>query len=106
MKPEKSDERAEFSARFKAWEENELAAFLEKAPERQKEFRSLTGFPVERVYTPLDVADTPTEGPRLARASTPSRAARTRRCIAAASGRCARSRASAPPRTRTSASTT
>ncbi len=41
------------------WESNELAAFLAKAPEREAEFRTLTGFPVNRVYTALDVADTP-----------------------------------------------
>ena len=41
------------------WERNELAAFLAKAPEREAEFRTLTGFPVNRVYTALDVADTP-----------------------------------------------
>jgi methylmalonyl-CoA mutase cobalamin-binding domain/chain len=43
---------------FEAWEKGELAAFLKKAPERQKEFRTLTGFPLKRVYTPLDLADT------------------------------------------------
>ena len=51
----------DFAKQFEAWEQRELAAFLKKAPERQKEFRTLTGFPVKRVYTPLDVADTPPE---------------------------------------------
>jgi methylmalonyl-CoA mutase cobalamin-binding domain/chain len=46
---------------FEAWEKGELAAFLKKAPERQKEFRTLTGFPLKRVYTPLDLADTAPE---------------------------------------------
>ncbi|HUH94829.1 MAG TPA: methylmalonyl-CoA mutase family protein [Casimicrobiaceae bacterium] len=43
------------------WEKGELAAFLAKAPERQAEFRTQTGFPVKRVYTALDLADTPPE---------------------------------------------
>jgi methylmalonyl-CoA mutase N-terminal domain/subunit len=51
----------DFAKQFEAWEQRELASFLKKAPERQKEFRTMTGFPVKRVYTPLDVADTPPE---------------------------------------------
>lgn len=43
------------------WEDNELASFLKKAPERKTQFHTLTGFPVKRVYTPLDLADTPPE---------------------------------------------
>ena len=61
MTTNRSDELDDFADQFKAWEERELASFLEKAPERRKEFRTLTGFPVKRVYTPLDVADTPPE---------------------------------------------
>jgi len=48
-------------ARLQSWEDKELAAFVAKAPERQAEFRTLTGFPVKRVYTALDTADTPSE---------------------------------------------
>jgi methylmalonyl-CoA mutase N-terminal domain/subunit len=61
MTTNRSDELDDFADQFKAWEERELASFLEKAPERRKEFRTLTGFPVKRVYTPLDIADTPPE---------------------------------------------
>ncbi|HET9762890.1 MAG TPA: methylmalonyl-CoA mutase family protein, partial [Casimicrobiaceae bacterium] len=43
------------------WEETELAAFLAKAPERQAEFCTQTGCPVKRVYTAVDLADTPPE---------------------------------------------
>jgi 2-hydroxyisobutanoyl-CoA mutase large subunit len=46
---------------FEAWEKGELAAFLKNAPERQKEFRTLTGFPLRRVYTPLDLTGTSPE---------------------------------------------
>ena len=50
-----------FRHRLEAWESNELAAFLKKAPERKPEFRTLGGFPLKRVYTPLDLADIPPE---------------------------------------------
>ncbi len=56
-----SREFEELCKQLEAWEQNELAAFLKKSPERQAEFRTLTGFPVKRVYTALDVADTPPE---------------------------------------------
>jgi len=51
----------DFERRLQAWEANELAAFLAKAPERKPEFRTLGGFPLKRVYTPLDLADIPPE---------------------------------------------
>ncbi len=41
-------------AEWAAWEEGELAAILRRRPERQAAFRTLSGLPVERVYTPLD----------------------------------------------------
>ncbi len=47
--------------RIAEWERNELAEFLERQPERQAEFHTSGGFPVKRVYTALDVADTPLE---------------------------------------------
>ena len=56
-----SEELGEFRKRFEAWEQHELAVFLKKSPERQAEFRTLTGFPLKRVYTALDLAETPAE---------------------------------------------
>ena len=50
-----------FRRQFEAWEQLELAGFLRKSPERQAQFNTLTGFPVKRVYTPLDLAQTPAE---------------------------------------------
>jgi 2-hydroxyisobutanoyl-CoA mutase large subunit len=50
-----------FRRQFESWEQNELAAFLKKAPERKAEFRTNTGIPVKRVYTALDLAETPPE---------------------------------------------
>jgi methylmalonyl-CoA mutase cobalamin-binding domain/chain len=44
-----------------AWEANELRGFLERQPETAGESRTLSGLPVQRVYTPADVADTPFE---------------------------------------------
>lgn len=43
------------------WESDELASFLERRPEQKSEYRSGSGLPVQRVYTPADVADTPWE---------------------------------------------
>ena len=56
-----SKELDEFRRQLESWEQNELADFLEKAPERRTEFRTSTGFPVQRVYTALDLAQTPSE---------------------------------------------
>lgn len=50
---------SELAAQVQAWEANEVASFLKRAPERKPEFRSLGGLPLKRVYTALDVADTP-----------------------------------------------
>lgn len=43
------------------WEENEVAAFLKKQAERKEQFFTIGDFPVKRVYTPADVAETPIE---------------------------------------------
>jgi 2-hydroxyisobutanoyl-CoA mutase large subunit len=43
------------------WERNEVARFVARAPERQREFLTTGGFPVNRTYTALDLADTPAE---------------------------------------------
>ncbi|MGC1817873.1 MAG: methylmalonyl-CoA mutase family protein [Casimicrobiaceae bacterium] len=42
-----------------AWEGDEVAKFVARAPERAPGFETLGGFPVKRTYTALDVADTP-----------------------------------------------
>ena len=39
------------------WENNELKAFTDRAPESRSEYRTGSGLPVERVYTPLEIAD-------------------------------------------------
>jgi methylmalonyl-CoA mutase N-terminal domain/subunit len=49
----------DLAAQVEAWEKNEVASFLSRQPERHPEFRTLGGVPLKRVYTPLDVADTP-----------------------------------------------
>ena len=41
------------------WESTEVAAFLEKQREKKEQFFTGGGFPVNRVYTPLDVNDLP-----------------------------------------------
>jgi methylmalonyl-CoA mutase N-terminal domain/subunit len=52
---------AALAAEVDAWEKNEVAAFVARAPERAVEFATVGGFPVKRTYTALDVADTPLE---------------------------------------------
>ena len=43
------------------WEADELREFLARQPESQPEYRTVSGLPVKRVYTPEDVAGTPHE---------------------------------------------
>ena len=47
----------EISKHKKKWEETTLKKSLERLPERQPEFITASSEPVERVYTPEDVAD-------------------------------------------------
>jgi 2-hydroxyisobutanoyl-CoA mutase large subunit len=61
MNTKRSTELDDFARKLETWENVELGAFLKKAPERQKEFRTMTGFPLKRVYTALDLGDTPLE---------------------------------------------
>jgi methylmalonyl-CoA mutase N-terminal domain/subunit len=51
--------RAALAAQVAAWENDEVAKFVARAPERAAEFATLGGFPLKRTYTALDVADTP-----------------------------------------------
>ncbi|MFP6757329.1 MAG: methylmalonyl-CoA mutase family protein [Alphaproteobacteria bacterium] len=44
-----------------AWRDGELKKFLERQPEAKSDYRTGSGWPVERTYTALDVADTPLE---------------------------------------------
>jgi methylmalonyl-CoA mutase N-terminal domain/subunit len=48
--------RRDPSAKEKAWEEKTLAATLEKSPERQTEFTTISAYPIRRLYTPADLA--------------------------------------------------
>jgi len=45
------------SAAEKAWEKTTLKKALEQNPERQREFTTISGYPVRRLYTPADLAD-------------------------------------------------
>ena len=51
------DEREKLEALQRAWEEGTLSRSLGRAPERKAEFATTAGIPLERVYTPLHVAD-------------------------------------------------
>ena len=50
---------AELREQLARWEAEELAVFLAKQRERRDQFETLGGIPLKRVYTALDVADTP-----------------------------------------------
>ncbi|MEX0405310.1 methylmalonyl-CoA mutase family protein [Aquibium sp. LZ166] len=43
------------------WEENEVADFVRRAPERKEQFFTLGDIPVKRTYTAADIAGTPVE---------------------------------------------
>ena len=53
--PKKSLEQ--LRERTRAWEDNEVAGFLERQAERHPQFHTNGGIPVERVYTEADVWD-------------------------------------------------
>ena len=53
--------RGTLAEQVDAWERNEVASFIARAPERQERFATLGGFPLKRTYTALDLADTPLE---------------------------------------------
>jgi methylmalonyl-CoA mutase, N-terminal domain len=44
------------SATEKAWEEKTLRPALEKSPQREAEFTTVSGHPIRRLYTPADLA--------------------------------------------------
>ena len=48
-------------AELSDWEKREVAAFVARQREKREQFLTGGGFPVKRVYTALDVADTPLE---------------------------------------------
>src|SRR6201998_1732898 len=43
-------------SKLQAWEENTLRPILEKSPERQKEFTTVSSYPIRRLYTEEDLA--------------------------------------------------
>src|SRR6202790_3992522 len=44
------------SGKEKAWQEKTLRSTLEKNSERQAEFTTISGYPIQRLYTPADLA--------------------------------------------------
>jgi methylmalonyl-CoA mutase N-terminal domain/subunit len=55
--PHKSPTRRTPSPDEKSWEQNTLAPGLEKSPERQREFTTISGHPIRRLYTEADLPD-------------------------------------------------
>ena len=52
-----SELRAQLEQRRRAWEERTLRPTLARAPERQDQFVTTSGLPIERLYSPADLAD-------------------------------------------------
>ena len=50
-------ERERIEAAIKAWEEGILRPALEKTPEREPSFSTISRHPIRRLYTPLDLSD-------------------------------------------------
>jgi methylmalonyl-CoA mutase N-terminal domain/subunit len=55
------DKLGGIAGELQEWEAGELAAFLQRQPERKQDFQTFGGFPLRRVYTALDTADIPPE---------------------------------------------
>ena len=53
---EETDKRTQ-SPKERQWEERTLKPLLEKSPERMAEFTTVSGHPINRLYTPADLAD-------------------------------------------------
>src|SRR2546423_12527175 len=45
------------SARESEWEQKTLRPALEKSPEREQEFTTVSGYPIRRLYTSADLSD-------------------------------------------------
>jgi len=56
-KPGVSELKRSPSAGEREWEERTLAPALAKSPERSKEFTTVSGYPIRRLYTAADLAD-------------------------------------------------
>ena len=54
-----AETRDALAAQIDAWERHEVASFLARTPERAASFATNGGFPLKRVYSALDAADTP-----------------------------------------------
>src|SRR5438045_4114574 len=54
---EKRSATRTLSQKEQSWEKNTLNPTLAKNPERQAEFTTVSGFPIQRLYTPADLGD-------------------------------------------------
>ena len=55
--PEADDQRRAIREAQDRWERDVLGPFLEKSPERRANFESLSGLPLQRLYTAADLGD-------------------------------------------------
>jgi len=51
----KDDEVKKIEEAVKRWEQETLPQWLQRVPERQEEFTTLSDIPIKRVYTPSDI---------------------------------------------------
>jgi hypothetical protein len=95
-----------FKAAHEQWEKETLEPTLKKAPEQERNagFTTISGEPIERLYTPLDIATAIRSQTSAFPASIRSHVVFIPPAIAASSGRCECSPVSAPPKKPTSAS--
>jgi len=55
LAPADSSSQRKPSAKEQGWEKNTLQPTLQKSPERQTEFTTVSGHPIRRLYTPADL---------------------------------------------------
>jgi len=53
--------REQLEEQLEMWEKDELANFLKRQPEQQDDFATFGDIPVKRIYTALDLQETPIE---------------------------------------------
>jgi methylmalonyl-CoA mutase N-terminal domain/subunit len=57
FRKKRSDEQDDLESEIKRWERETLGPLLKKYPERKEEFTTISGLPIKRLYTPLDLLE-------------------------------------------------
>ena len=56
------DEKTKLPDAIKNWEDTQVKSTIERSPESRENFKTVSGLPVKRLYTPLDVQDIDYQG--------------------------------------------